>query len=58
MTVPWSQLAASGQYCVSDGMYTISLLTVRGASPGSRVTLHVDTWPCADENCWSVTGAS
>jgi hypothetical protein len=59
MTVTWSELAASGQYCVSDsGLQTISLLTVRGASPDSRVTLHVDTWLCADEDCWSVSGAS
>jgi hypothetical protein len=57
--VPWSGLAVGSQYCASDelGSHTMTLLTVRGVSPGSSVTVHVDTWPCAAE-CWSTAGAS
>lgn len=59
MIVPWSDLAAGGQYCASDdlGGHAMPLLTVRGASPGSSVMVHVDTWPCAEE-CWTTTGAN
>jgi hypothetical protein len=59
MIVPWSDLAAGGQYCVSDdrGSHTMTLLTVRVASPGSSVMVHEDTWPCAEE-CWTTTGAN
>lgn len=57
--VPWSDLAAGGQYCVSDdlGRHTTTLLTVRVASLGRSVMVHVDTWPCGEE-CWTTTGAN
>jgi hypothetical protein len=59
LTMTWSELAGGGQYCVSDlGLGTISLLTVHAAAQGSSVTLHVETWPCTDEECWSVSDAS
>ena len=57
--IPWSRLAVGSQYCASNelGSTTMTLLTIRGVSPGSTVTVHVDTWPCGTE-CWGTTGES